>query len=406
MKKSQKLLLIALLALFVVTLFTAVACEPTEFTVTFVADGVTVDTQTFTKENKNITQPQVPTKTGYTGVWEEYTLGDKNLTVNAIYTPHTTLVTLDYDGADGNMGVTELTLTYDQTVGTLPSPTKTGYEFINWMYNSSSVSQAEIWKHDVEEATFVALWRKIIVPELTYENYQDGLQVTGFTIRTVTEIVVPETYEGKTVLAIGQYAFNGYDKLTSVTLPSSIQYISSYAFLNCSSLTTINIPYGVTSILGSTFKGCSSLDNVTLPTSVTRIYNNAFDGCTSLSNITLSDELTLIDLFAFHGCAGLTSITIPNKVFYIGDSAFRGTGLTSISIPQSVTQLHRNAFADCENLASVTFEATDGWFYTTEFSGTSGTEIDASDLADPTTAAQYLTDTYCKYYWKRNVAEE
>lgn len=39
-----------------------------EYTVTFVADGKTVKTETYTVENKNITVPAVPAKTGHNGV--------------------------------------------------------------------------------------------------------------------------------------------------------------------------------------------------------------------------------------------------------------------------------------------------------------------------------------------------
>ena len=407
MRKSKKLfLIIALLAACLVIPCVAAACGPSEYTVTFVADGEVVDTQTFTKEDKNINEPQVPTKTGYTGAWEEYTLEDKDLTVNAVYKAKTYIVTLDYDGADGNIGVSQITVTYDQPIGELPSPTKTGYEFDGWLHEQSSfyVTSSSYWEYDYESATLVARWTA--VNKLKFKVLNDNeVGLTGIEGKITSEIVIPETYEGKTVVTIEEHAFFALRNVTKITLPDSIRAIYMNAFANCSSLTTVNIPYGVTTIANSSFSGCSSLESLTLPNSVTRIYANAFQNCVSLSNITLSDELTVIDLFAFKGCSSLASVNIPGKVYYIGDSAFCGTGLTSISIPQSVTQLHKNAFAECENLTSVTFEATDGWFYTDSMMATSGTDIDASALANPTTAAQYLTGTYCNYYWKRNVSE-
>ncbi len=57
-----------------------------EYTVTFVADGATVDTATYTVENTAVTAPAVPEKEGYTGVWETYTLTTGDITVNAVYT--------------------------------------------------------------------------------------------------------------------------------------------------------------------------------------------------------------------------------------------------------------------------------------------------------------------------------
>jgi hypothetical protein len=57
-----------------------------EYTVTFIADGATVGTATYTVEDKDIEEPAVPEKEGYTGVWEEYELTTGDVTVNAVYT--------------------------------------------------------------------------------------------------------------------------------------------------------------------------------------------------------------------------------------------------------------------------------------------------------------------------------
>ena len=58
-----------------------------EYTATFKADGVVVETRTFTVEDTEIADvPQVPSKAGYTGVWENYTIKAENITINAIYT--------------------------------------------------------------------------------------------------------------------------------------------------------------------------------------------------------------------------------------------------------------------------------------------------------------------------------
>jgi hypothetical protein len=51
-----------------------------------VADGVTVATVSYEEGATSITEPAVPAKDGYTGVWESYTLNNTNITVNAVYT--------------------------------------------------------------------------------------------------------------------------------------------------------------------------------------------------------------------------------------------------------------------------------------------------------------------------------
>ncbi len=56
------------------------------YTATFVADGRTVAQIDFQKDAASIVEPAVPAKDRYTGAWEPYTLGESDITVNAVYT--------------------------------------------------------------------------------------------------------------------------------------------------------------------------------------------------------------------------------------------------------------------------------------------------------------------------------
>ena len=56
------------------------------FTATFVADGETIATVDFPKGATELEEPAVPAKDRYIGEWEDYTLSDSNLTINAVYT--------------------------------------------------------------------------------------------------------------------------------------------------------------------------------------------------------------------------------------------------------------------------------------------------------------------------------
>ncbi|MEE0871886.1 MAG: vWA domain-containing protein, partial [Ruminococcus sp.] len=53
---------------------------------TFVADGQVVSVVEFTDAMTSIEEPPVPAKDRYLGEWEDYTLGDEDITVNAVYT--------------------------------------------------------------------------------------------------------------------------------------------------------------------------------------------------------------------------------------------------------------------------------------------------------------------------------
>ena len=207
--------------------------------------------------------------------------------------------------------------------------------------------------------------------------------------------------------SIGNYAFDGCYKMTSVTIPNSVTSIGKCAFYNCYGLTSITIPNSVTSIGGSAFDGCSSLTSVvwnaencadfsypyapfyyisskitsftfgdsvqhipaylcyemenltsiTIPNSVKSIGEWAFYNCDGLTSVTIPNSVTTIEEGAFRGCSGLTSITIPNSVTRIGKQTFREcTKLTSVTIPNSVTSIGGSAFEYCYSLTSVTLD--------------------------------------------------
>ena len=59
---------------------------PIIYTVTYVADDVVVATVTYSIENREFEIPEVPKKAGYSGKWEEHSFDFENRTVKAVYT--------------------------------------------------------------------------------------------------------------------------------------------------------------------------------------------------------------------------------------------------------------------------------------------------------------------------------
>ena len=73
---------------------------PTVYKADFYADGNFVETVSFTIQDESLpTMPAVPNKNGYSGVWESYTLGPQNITVNASYSIITYSIT--YNNLNG-----------------------------------------------------------------------------------------------------------------------------------------------------------------------------------------------------------------------------------------------------------------------------------------------------------------
>ena len=61
---------------------------------------------------------------------------------------------------------------------------------------------------------------------------------------------------------VGDFAFYGCSRLTSLTLPAGITKIGYSAFEDCSRLTSLNLPAGITEIDDHAFGGCSGLTSI------------------------------------------------------------------------------------------------------------------------------------------------
>ena len=79
---------------------------------------------------------------------------------------------------------------------------------------------------------------------------------------------------------------------------------------------------GVKVICDMAFEGSDRLESITIPNSVKLIGTGAFHGCTRLENITLPDSMTNIGEYAFWGCSSLNTFVIPASVKSIGSGAF------------------------------------------------------------------------------------
>ena len=215
----------------------------------------------------------------------------------------------------------------------------------------------------------------------------------------LSKIEIPAIYKGKAVTEVGSF---GSEILKEITIPNSVTSIDSYAFYRCTALTSVTIGDSVTSIGDSAFSNCSALTSVTIPDSVTSIGRNVFYGCEALTSVAIPDSVTSIGHAAFADCFDLASVTIGDSVTTIGNFAFSDcTNLTSVTIGDSVTTIGNYAFEDCTSLTSVTFVNPNGWWRTQDANATSGTDLSASDLSNPSTAAQYLTTNYAWNYWYR-----
>ncbi len=126
-----------------------------------------------------------------------------------------------------------------------------------------------------------------------------------------TSIIIPDNYDSKPVIGVGDYLFYQNATILNVTLPSTLKTIGM-----------------------ASFKGATQLYAIVLPSSLISLGTDAFSGCSQLSSVTWSNRST----------ATLTTI---------GNNAFEECPLAQIDLPSSLTEIKSRAFADCLYLGRV-----------------------------------------------------
>ena len=202
---------------------------------------------------------------------------------------------------------------------------------------------------------------------------------SSFKLNSYSNYHLKEFYFPKTIISIGETAFDGCAGLTNIVIPEKVTTIRPWAFRCCYGVLNISISASVSTIGDNAFRFCyinkaynvasdnpyySSMDGVlynkdktvlicfpegkegdfVVPNSVTSIANSAFRE-NHLKNITIPTTVSSIGSYAFMDSYYLTQITIPSSIVTIAEYSFSYCEkLTSITIPASVTTIEYRAF--------------------------------------------------------------
>ncbi len=202
--------------------------------------------------------------------------------------------------------------------------------------------------------TTVDLYERIEIPRFCFAQCVDLERVTlhndlvtiGYGAFCENENLTKVSMKG--VVNLGEQAFYACTALEEITLPDSAVNLGNHAFMDCEKLATVKLAADTQlSNIGSVFHG----------TALSR-----FDAEESAYYKTSEDGKYLLDksgeTIVFAAIAGMPEdLVIGAEYKSIGASAFSGAGIISLTIESDETQIGDYAFANCEELTTITFPA-------------------------------------------------
>lgn len=130
------------------------------------------------------------------------------------------------------------------------------------------------------------------------------------------KVIVPDTYEGEPVIAIGVSAFRCC-KMVEVVLPDSIEILGVAAFEFCDELKNIVLPKNLRIVKENAFSSCKSLEKVTFPIGVEKICSHCFSSCKSLKVVLAENENTVLEEHVFAGLWGYNFIEVEKISYHL-----------------------------------------------------------------------------------------
>lgn len=224
---------------------------------------------------------------------------------------------------------------------TLPTPVRAEYGFLGWYNGETIVENSGTWTIQ-SDTTLSAKWERRtvgIIYELTEDN--SGYGVKGYS-GDADEVYIASSYQGKPVVAIGDYAFYNCRTISIVTVQGEVKTIGKYAFYGCSGISDITLPDSVETIGDYAFQNCTGLNTMVIPGNVTAIGTGVFKGCLNLYSVTISGKVSDIGENAFLGCLKLVEVVnlSPLKL-YPGNTDY---GYVAYYAKQVVSDVGQNNF--------------------------------------------------------------
>lgn len=278
--------------------------------------------------------------------------------IKAIFVILLAVMTLLMSSCDSGSTKNEITKKYDREDkttsadnGWLESPDTSSPEF------TSDTKDTEAPNTTKEATTEEVITRapETEAPSFIFVNRNNGYSVSEYCGKD-KQIVIPSYYEGYPVVGIESNAFKN-SAITSVSIPETVTYIGDYAFYG-SKITSVTIHKNVTYMGKGVFENCKQLTTVDYNATDCEAGWITVNNPMGLSTLKYTYYLSSEPLFA--SCNKLTDINVGTDVKIIPPCLFYGcTNAKNINISYNVEKIYYGAFAQCKNIDSVVFDATD-----------------------------------------------
>ncbi len=213
-----------------------------------------------------------------------------------------------------------------------------------------------------------------LATDLEFLLNEDGesYRVVGMGTCRSGYIVVPESYNGKPVTAIGAAAFFGQKELEFVELPETVKKIGNAAFSDTLRLHTVLLPDSVETLEEQSFAVCNGMKQIFLPAGVKTLANNALasDGVleaiyvdvrnqdfTDVEGVLFTKDLQT--LVSYPAARVGESYRVPEGVRTIGPNAFqRNVHLKTVKLPDTLERIEDHGFYLCRELRTIEIPAS------------------------------------------------
>lgn len=228
---------------------------------------------------------------------------------------------------------------------------------------------------------------------LNLNEYSNGVRykiidgeavVTGTENKTtVTQIVIPDEYEGMPVTKIADFGIVNLEYVTSIHIGKNVKEIGEWALTNNQHITEITVDENneyfcdVDGVLYSkdmktiiayppsrnlettTDENGNEIKTITydIPNGVEEVRTKAFYKCYCVADVTIPESVKYIGEKAFFDCE-LTTLVLPKGLETIGKDAFGlNYSLKELTIGSNIKEIGDYAFYNCTNLLNIEMQA-------------------------------------------------